>query len=151
MRARRITGAEPEPIGAPKGWSEEEHGHCTALFVRKDKLEGIDFLSSAWEGDDGDVIKQLAGGGVILGIAADQHPVVHMAVGDLPEQFDPVLIARPFTNPKGEPFIRAEMIFPVNGGSRVMASEAVLGDLSAAIARAVIRIEAHARNQGWIE
>lgn len=151
MRARRITGAEPKPIGAPADWKEDEHGHCTALFVRREKLDGIDFMRSAWEGDDGDVIRQLAGAGVILGVAANQHPVVHMAVGDLPEQFEPVMIARRFTTPKGEAAVHVEMIFPVEGGQRTYAKEIIATDLASAIARGVSRIEAHARNKGWIE
>lgn len=150
MRARKITGAEPTPIGAPPNWREEENGHCTALFVRKERLDGIDFLRSAWEGDDGDIIRQLAGAGVVLGVSAPEHPVVHMVVSDLPDVFDPVLVARRFTAPNGDPMVRVEMLYPNNGGSRVTAKELIATDLGAAIARGVARIEAHARKEGWI-
>src|SRR3546814_3324345 len=101
MRARKISGADPTPIGAPPNWSEEENGHCTALFVRKEKIDGIDFMRSAWDTDSGESIKTLAGAAVILGVSANEHPVVHMGVADLPEVFEPVIQARTFHDPKG--------------------------------------------------
>lgn len=151
MRARRISGADPTPIGAPPDWSEEENGHCTALFVRRARIDGIDFMQSAWDSDSGESIKTLAGAAVVLGVACHQHPVVHMGVAELPEVFEPVIQARTYHDPKGQRMVRVEMLFAHEGGSRAYANVKVDGTLADAVSTGVTRIETYARDQGWTE
>lgn len=151
MRARKISGAEPTPVGAPANWSEEENGHCTALFIRKTRIDGIDFMQSAWDTDSGESIKTLAGAAVILGVSANDHPVVHIGVADLPETFEPVIQARTFHDPQGQRMVRVEMLFDHEGGSRAYAKVKIDGTLADAVSAGVTRVETFARTQGWIE
>lgn len=149
MRARRISGADPTPIGAPPDWKEEENGHCTALFVRHDVVAGIQFKRSAWDAESGESIMLLAGAAVVLGVNAKRHPVVNMGVSELPEDFEPVVQARRFTTPSGAAAVRVEMLFPFEGGKRAFANEIVSGSFAEAVGRGVTRVEEFARSQGW--
>lgn len=150
MRARRITGADPIPLGAPADWKEDENGQCTALFVRREKIDGIDFMRSAWDADPGEAMKMFAGAPMIAGISGQNHAVVHYVVGELPETFEPVVMARRFTTPDGHAAVRVEMLFPDEGGRRLFANVLIDGTLADAISIGVTRVENFARNKGWI-
>ena len=75
-----------------------------------------------------------------------------MTVGDLPDDFDPVVHARRLTTVTGQPCVRVEMLFPHAGGKSAYA--VILIDdqgLGIAIAKGVGQIESLARREGWIE
>lgn len=149
MRAKRIQGADPTPIGAPPDWKEEENGHCTALFVREDVIDGVAFKHSAWEGEDGEALRMLAGASLVLGVNAKRHPVVRIGFAELPEIFEPVMQARTFTAPDGTRVCRVEMLFSHDGGKRAYANVIIDGTLADAISTGVTRIETFARKEGW--
>lgn len=151
MRPTRIPGADPKPLGAPRDWKEDEHGHCGALFIRREKVEGVDYMRSAWEIEPGEAACFAAGARLILGVQGHQHPVVHLAIGDLPPDFDPFIMARKFITPCGKTMARVEMTFPHGGGRRAYSQVPVGGSFAQAVAAGVSNCEDFARAQGWIE
>ena len=48
----RILNADPVPLGAPRDWKEDAHGRCVGLFIRREQLNGVDFMRSAWEAEE---------------------------------------------------------------------------------------------------
>ena len=151
MRPTRIAGSEPKPLGAPADWSEETHGKCAALFIRREEVDGLPYMRSAWEVDPNEAGLLLAGAVVTLGISGTCHPVVQMGTAQLPEDFEPVVTARRFTNTGGHPMVRVEMLYPHDGGKRGTINVHVDGTLADAISTGVTKIEELAREQGWIE
>lgn len=151
MRATRIAGADPLPLGAPPDWKEDEAGHCGALFIRRELIDGVHYMRSAWEVDHGEAALLYAGARLTLGVAGQQHPVVQLGVTDLPADFEPVVHARRFTHTDGRACVRVEMLFPHEGGQRAFANVHVDGTLADAISTGVTQIEAYARSHGWIE
>jgi hypothetical protein len=150
MRAIRISGADPLPLGAPADWKEED-GHCGALFIRREVISGVHYMRSAWEVEVGEAALLYAGARLTLGIAGQCHPVVHLQVADLPADFEPVVHARRFNHTDGRPCVRVEMLFPHAGGRRGFCEEPVDGTLADAVSSGISRIEALARREGWIE
>jgi len=151
MRTIRIAGADPKPLGAPPDWNEAESGHCGALFVRRELIDGVHYMRSAWEVDHGEAALLYAGAKLTLGVAGQQHPVVQLGVADLPDDFEPVVHARRFTHTDGRPCVRVEMLFPHEGGQRAFANVHVDGTLADAISTGVTQIETFARKQGWTQ
>lgn len=151
MRTIRIAGADPKPLGAPPDWNEAESGHCGALFVRRELIDGVHYMRSAWEVDHGEAALLYAGAKLTLGVAGQQHPVVQLGVADLPDDFEPVVHARRFTHTDGRPCVRVEMLFPHDGGQRAFANVHVDGTLADAISTGVTQIETFARKQGWTQ
>jgi hypothetical protein len=151
VRPARISGADPKPLGAPEDWSEEKHGHCGALFIRRDREAGVAYMRSAWEVEATEAAFLFAGARLTLGVAGHCHPVVHLGVGDLPADFEPTVMARRFSDMKGKPSVRVEMLFPHGGGRRGFCEVHVDGKLADAVSQGVTRIEALARREGWIE
>lgn len=149
MRATRIEGADPRPLGAPADWNEETHGHCGALFIRREVHSGVPYMRSAWEVESNEAALLFAGARLTLGIQGQMHPVVQLGVSDLPPDFEPVMTARRFTATDGRPCVRVEMLFPHGGGRRGFCEEHVDGTLADAVSSAIIRIEALARREGW--
>ncbi|MEJ7831307.1 MAG: hypothetical protein WKF79_00190 [Nocardioides sp.] len=151
MRPVRITGADPRPLGAPADWSEEAHGHCGALFVRREEIEGLPYMRSAWEVEDSEAALLYAGARMTLGISGHAHPVVQVGVSELPTDFQPTVMARRFTHANGQPGCRVEMLFPHGGGRRGFIEVVVDGPLSMAVAAGISLIEELARREGWTE
>lgn len=151
MRPVRINGADPQPLGAPEDWTEEKHGHCGALFIRRERIAGVAYMRSAWEVEAPEAARLLAGARLTLGVAGDRHPVVQLGVGDLPSDFEPTVMARRFTDLVGRPVVRVEMLFPHAGGRRGFCEVLVDGTLADAVSQGVTRIEALARREGWTE
>jgi hypothetical protein len=151
MRTVRISGSDPKPLGAPADWSEETHGHCGALFVRRENIAGVAYMRSAWEVEAHEAMNLFAGARLTLGVAGHSHPVVHLQVGDLPHDFEPVVTARRFNGKEGQPMVRVEMLFPHAEGRRGFIELLVDGSLPCAVAAGIERIEALARREGWIE
>lgn len=149
MRAARISGADPKPIGAPKDWSEATHGHCGALFVRRENIAGVAYMRSAWEVEAHEAALLFAGARLTLGVAGQCHPVVQLGVGQLPPDFEPTVMARRFTHERGLPCVRVEMLFPHGGGRSGHCEVEITDTLADAVADGVTRIEALARREGW--
>lgn len=149
MRTVRIQGADPRPLAAPDDWSEEKYGHCGALFVRREEIDGMNYMRSAWEVDPAEAALLYAGGSLILGVAGNCHPVVHMEVVAPAPEFDPVVHARRYTAPDGTDCCRVEILFPHEGGRRAFAVVKVTGRLADAVAEGIELIEALARSEGW--
>lgn len=106
-------------------------------------------MRSAWEVDQGEAAMLYAGARLTLGVAGEQHPVVQLGVADLPEDFDPVVHARRFLDPGGQPCVRVEMIYPHNGGSRAFATLAIGTSFAEAVALGIQHIEDFALKNGW--
>lgn len=151
MRPVRISGADPVPLGAPADWSEKTHGLCAGLFVRREEIAGLAYMRSAWEVEDSEAALLYAGARMTLGVSGYAHPVVQMGVGQLPEEFEPTVMARRFTDQTGRPCVRVEMMFPHAGGRRGFIEIHVDGTLALAVAAGVNRIEELARKEGWTE
>lgn len=151
MRPVRISGADPKPLGAPADWSEERHGHCGGLFIRRERIDGVHYMRSAWETEPNEAALLFAGARLTLGVAGQEHPVVQLGVGNLPPDFEPTVMARRFTHIDGRPCVRVEMLFPHAGGRRGFCEQHVDGTLADAVSTGVTRIEQLARREGWIE
>lgn len=150
MRATRIPGADALPLGAPPDWKEDESGHCGALFVRREQIDGVAYMRSAWEVDHGEAAMLYAGARLTLGVAGNCHPVVQLGIADLPPDFEPVVHARRFNHTDGRACVRVEMLFPHGGGQRAFANVAVGDDgLAPAVAIGIDQIEKFALNQRW--
>lgn len=151
MRAARISGAEAKPLGAPDNWTEETHGHCQALFIRREEISGVHFMRSAWDAEANEAHLMLAGAKLVLGVAGHAHPVVHMTVGDLPSDFEPVMTARRFSDLHGKAMVRVEILYPHAGGRRGFCEIEVEHSLAEAVAVGIVRVETLAREKGWID
>lgn len=151
MRAVRIAGADPTPLGAPPDWNPETDGHCGALFIRRDVEGGVAFMKSAWEVEAVEASMLFAGARLVLGVAGDRHPVVNLSTTELPADFEPVVTARRISSLDGKPLVRVEMLYPYGGGSRGFVEVHVDGTLADAISTGVTLIEALARRNGWVE
>jgi hypothetical protein len=153
MRPVRIAGADPKPLGAPEDWSEEKHGHCGALFVRRENIDDVAYMRSAWEVEAAEAALLFAGAPMTLGIAGHCHPVVQLGVGELPVDFEPVVVARRIFDLHGKPAARVEMIFPHAGGRRGFCEVHIdaEGGMAEAVAKGVLRVEALARKHGWTD
>lgn len=150
MRPVRIAGADPKPIGAPRDWDPEKHGHCAALFVRSELIDGVPYMRSAWESEASEAAMIFAGASLHLGVQGTEHPVVQLGIGPLPDGFEPTVTARRFSDLQGRPGVRVEMMFPYAGGRRGWCEVPVDGTLADAISIGVTRIEALARKEGWL-
>ncbi len=150
MRPTRIPGADPQPLGAPPDWNEDESGHCGALFVRREQIGGVAYMRSAWEVDHGEAAFLYAGARLTLGVAGQCHPVVQLGITPLPPDFEPVVHARRFTHTDGRACVRVEMLFPHEGGQRAFANVAIgSSSLAAAVASGIDQIEQFALKNGW--
>lgn len=150
MQPTRISGADPRPLGAPQDWNEADHGHCGGLFVRRENVEGLAFMRSAWEVTPVEAGLLLAGARLTLGVSGNCHPVVQLGVAEIPPDFEPVVYARRQTSVTGEAQVRVEMAFPPDG-RRGYSTVPVLGRLCDAVAAGVEHIELMARKEGWID
>lgn len=151
MRPVRINGHLPTPLGAPKGWDEERDGHCAGLFVREDLIENRLFLSSAHAVDDWEALAMYAGATLRLSVGGPGHPVVNMGLEAIPDDHEPVMMARQFNAPDGRRYVRVEMMFAKGRGHRGYADVHVDGTLADAVSTGIIRVESLAREKGWIE
>lgn len=139
-------------IGAPENWDESQHGHCGALFVRFERVDGLDFMRSAWEIPLTEAHMLLCGSKLVLGVSAPIHPVLHMMVDRLPPDFQPCYLVRPFTNTTGKSMVRVEALFAGGDRLRRIFCEQHIdeGGLSIATGRGIEAVEELARQNGWI-
>jgi hypothetical protein len=143
-------------LGAPHKWDQEANGRCTVLHVKAEVIQGIGFLRSAWEPEEADPGLLLAGARMVLGIAGspDQnnqiaHPVVHLALTDVPEDIPPTLTARQFVQPDGSQALHVEMIF--GPGKRGVATVSMnASPFHEAVALGAENITEMARLREWI-
>lgn len=151
MRTVRIEGADPKPLGAPRDWDPDRHGHCGGLFIRREIMGGLHYMRSAWELDTTEALLQLGGGKLVLGIAGHEHPVVHLAAEAPPEDAEPVYASRRIITPAGRAGARVDAIYPHGGGRRCYC-EAVLNDdsFAAVVAACIERCDDLARAEGWL-
>lgn len=154
MLPTRIDGAMDKPIGAPDDWNPDQNGHCAALFVRCDQVDGIRYLRSAWETTPSEALSLLAGGKVELGLATRAHPVTSLGVSMPADGCNPAMSVRFLSEPNGTPYIRVEALYPstppvilycevrpkANGMSNAQG-----------VAHAIEQIEELARSKGLIE
>lgn len=149
MKPVRISGADPLPLGAPADWNEERDGHCSGLFVRRERINGVPWMRSAWDGELPEALSLLAGASIHLGVQGSTHPVVNLGVGELPADFMPTIAARRFVTLDGKPAVRVEMLFPHGGGRRGFVEVLVEKSLGAAVGEGVERLERLAVREGW--
>lgn len=139
-------------FGAPANWNEAESGHCAALYVRAEVLDGVPFMRSAWESAPAEAIQMVAGGKLVIGISGDPaataHPVVNMMIEPAAD-FEPTFTAAEQRKPDGQRVMRVEMLLAA--GHRVFAEGRLDGfTRGQAIAAAVDDIERLAREKSWI-
>ena len=150
MRPTRIAN-HTHAFSPPKDWDAETAGHCGTLFARAEVVDGVAYMRSAWETEHHEAGLFLAGAKMVLGIAGQGHPVVHIALAQLPEDFEPVLTARHIIGPSGQRAVRVEMTFAHDGGRRAF-SEILLAGCSfpAAVAKGAELILELADKEGWL-
>lgn len=151
--ATRISGAGDKPLAAPPDWDQASNGRCGALFIRRETIEGVEFMRSAWQFEQAEAALLLAGSSLLLGIAGDRHPVVHFAIDSIPEIFPPVQTSRLFYAPDGQSCVRVEILYCKAGGRRAFCEVEITDHYpyAKAIAHGIERIEELARREGWIE
>lgn len=136
-------------LGAPRDWSDADHGRCSALWVRIDSVDGLPFMRSAWEPDADDAGLLLAGAKVQLGICGTTHPVVQLGLGPLPEDFIPPLTVEQAITPEGLKTVKVVMF--VRGGQKITAAATLGTDgLGPAVALAIGEIETLAAAEGLL-
>ena len=151
MRTIRIDGADPKPLGAPRDWDPDRHGHCGGLFIRREIMGGIHYMRSAWEFDQTEALLQLGGGKLVLGIAGHEHPVVHLQVEAPPEDAEPVYAARRTIDGTGRAAARVDAIYPHGGGRRCYC-EVILNDdpFATGVSAAIDKCDELAVREGWL-
>lgn len=149
MRPVRIAGADPLPIGAPADWNAEQHGHCSALFVRREIINGVPYMRSAHEPEVAEALSIVAGAAIEVGIQGVVHPVVQLGVGPLPDHFPPTVVARQFCTLQGQLAARVEMMFPHGGGRRGFIECIIESSFAATVAHCIGQLEQLAVKEGW--
>lgn len=72
-------------LNKPKDWDESKLGQCHSLPVMDYKdAHGLNFMVSFWKPDAEDLKKLNEGCSISLGVHANLHPVVFVAVSDIP-------------------------------------------------------------------
>lgn len=139
-------------LAPPPDWDPAENGHCGTLYVRGEQIDGVHFMRSAWDIEPHEAALMFAGAKLILGVAGSAHPVVHLAIESMPEDFEPFVTARRVFNLDGTPAARVEILYP-NGGApqRGFIEVQMEGrSFAVAVARGVNKIEKLAKQKGWI-
>lgn len=149
MKPVRISGADPDPLGAPADWDEAKHGHCGGLFVRRETINGVPWMRSAWDCELPEALSLLAGANLQLGVQGNTHPVVNVGVGLLPADFMPTMVARRFVTLDGAAAVRVEMLFPHGGGRRGFVEVLIDESLGLAVGQGVAMLEQLAVKEGW--
>lgn len=149
----RIDNALPKPLAAPADWDPATNGHCAGLFIRVDQSDGLTYMRSAWDVQHDETLHLLAGAKMVLGISGIQHPVVNMAVDQLPEDFQPAYTVRQIVTLGGIAAARVEGLYPAKGRpQRIFVEEPIdAAGLSITVGRAIDKIEELARKNGWVE
>lgn len=145
--------------GAPKDWNPETHGRCSALPIRVEADNGLMWMRSAWSPTDGEVIAQMAGANIELGIGGGAHPVVQLGIGPLPADAkgDRIgFVVTRETDDDGAVWCRVLGLigphrFPTGMEIRRPGHVEQSLEFSDAAARLISAIEAHAKDQGWIK
>lgn len=150
MKPGRISGADPQPLGAPADWNEDRDGHCGGLFVRRENLSGVPWMRSAWEVELPEALSLLAGASLHLGVQGREHPVVQLGAGHLPADFMPTGVFRRFATLDGKTAVRVEMLWPHGGGRRGVVEVLVENSLGEAVGEAVEKLEQLAVTEGWV-
>lgn len=150
MKAARISGSLPKPLGAPPDWTPE-NGHCAGLFIRPEVIAGVSFMRSAWEASELEAAHLLAGGHLILGVSGSQHPVVNMVI-EAGEAFEPVVTCRSVALGNCSIGVRVEMLFDHEGGMHATINVDLDGRTYAeAVASGVEKCIELAREEGWVK
>lgn len=80
MPTIKVIAGRTRVLGAPPNWTPENHGHCSALPVRDEVIDGLPWMVSAHEFSPTE-IKALTEGAVLeLWIQGTTHPVIGMRV-----------------------------------------------------------------------
>lgn len=68
-------------LGAPEDWTAETHGQCGVLPVRREVLDGLPKMTSAWFPTAEEIQRLASGAPIYLGVVGSGHPVVSLGVG----------------------------------------------------------------------
>ena len=63
-------------LGAPSDWQPEDNGPCCGLAIRDETIDGLPYMTSAWEPMPGDITAIEAGGRIMLRLVGNSHPPV---------------------------------------------------------------------------
>jgi hypothetical protein len=64
-------------IEPPENW-KPEYGECNSLYLRREDLNGVPVLLSAWKPSAVELEMLVRGGSVVLGVLGTAHPPVLM-------------------------------------------------------------------------
>jgi hypothetical protein len=84
MLIKVISGAT-NFLNKPKNWDGKLNGHCVVLPIRKETINNMQFLVSAWEPTPDELDLLNRGAAIQLYIGGNSHPVVALSVGEAPE------------------------------------------------------------------
>lgn len=138
-------------LAAPPDWVEEKNGHCSTLPVRVEQIGGVTYMRSAWDIDGDHLLHLFSGAKLILGIAGTCHPVVHMAVDQLPEDFQTHYTVKPLIGLNGERQVYVEGLYAAKGKPQKVYCREPVDEcgLSIAVGRAMDKVDELARQNGW--
>lgn len=142
---------------APQNWNEQAFGYCAGLPIRREEIQGVNFMRSAWEAEPDEALQLAAGGKIILGVSAPRHPVVHMVVEPPPEQLTRTTLVREEITARGQLTVVVETLFPPLPGLGDQASnrarcqvEVGAGGSPRAVMLAMAELEKLAVSNGWV-
>lgn len=155
MLPARIEDAQTD-LKPPADWDPEQNGHCGQLAIKVERVEGVQFMVSAWEPEPGEVLALIAGGKVRLGVSGSCHPVVHLSASPPGDQITPVSTVRQMRDNKGQPCVEVETLWPpLEGSTTAHRGRCVAlighGGEPMAVAAAFAELAALAKNSGWVE
>lgn len=110
MRPAHIPG-HTNILTAPTNWNKDEAGPCGSLYVRAEKIDGVNFMRSAWDVEVMEALRMACGSRMVLGISGSVHPVVHMEIGALPRDFEPVVMCRQVIDQHGKQAVRVDGLY----------------------------------------
>lgn len=155
MLPARIEDADTA-LRPPADWDEAQNGRCGSLPIRVERIDGVQFMISAWEVSTDEAMVLLAGGKVQLGVSGSAHPVVNLNVSPPSEQVWPVSMVREMLDNKGDHCVEVETMWPpLEGSTKAHRGRCVAriadGGVPMAVGLAFQELAKLAKQNRWVE
>lgn len=72
-------------FGKPANWDDATMGQCVALYIKRETINQVEYLTSLWEPSLQEYEAIRRGAKIKLLICGPVHPVVALEVGEIPQ------------------------------------------------------------------